>query len=176
MNRPLEGWTIYPARVLSNITPEQAEAFSREFNLLKATLRAEGAKLYEFVGISDKDSEETSEYDINCVELADLVLAIHFLPSTGVGVEVGWKSAKQEHVISAAQRGLYISKLIHGLKVKNPNYQYVEYDDILDLVPIVIAHFARRQRPGPSAPPLEQFSDSETGQPLFRQKLMPVPT
>ena len=176
-DRPLEGWTIYPARSLSHVPKRMAKKFDSDFERLKRALRKLGAKIYDFAGIKPAASaERTCDYDLMCVECADLVLCDHRLQGSGIGVEIAWKCALKGHVIVGAPKHRYVSKMICGFKVRNPNFEFVRYKDILDLVPIVLAHFAGRQRPGPKAPPLEQFPDPTTQQSLFRQKKIPVAT
>jgi nucleoside 2-deoxyribosyltransferase len=162
---------------LTNLTDEERADFNQEFDALKAALRAAGIKIYEFCGFDkNHDSMMVSDYDISCVEAADLVLAICTHPSTGTGIEIGWACAKQQHVITAGKKGVYVSHMPRGMQSRNPNHSYVEYETLLDLVPMVVEHFAKRPPPEVSAPGLEKFLDPETRQPLFRQRKYPVAT
>jgi hypothetical protein len=175
MRRP---WTIYPARPLTGLPPDVEEVLGREFEMLKHALRGLGFKLFEFVGLDPSATcEQVNDFDLTCVELADLLLAIRPCAADGVASEIAWKCARKEHVIVCVPKGCTVSRLTKGWKARNPNFRYVEYTNILDLVPLVMAHFSERTDfPRVFAPGLEQFPDPVTRQPLFRQKKMPVAT
>lgn len=171
-------WTIYLARALSTLTDVQRSAFDAEFDKLKSALREAGFKIYEFKGFSTThDPFDVADFDISCVEMADLVLSIHLHPSDGMGIEIGWKCANQGHVIAAGRHGDYVSNMVRGMGARNRNYTFVRFNDMLELVQIVQAHFeSRTDTPEVFAPGLEKFIDPATKQPLFRQKKLPIAT
>jgi len=141
-------WTIYPARPLTGLPADFQQSLDRDFTLLKKALRGQGYKLFEFLGLEAQSSnatcEDVTDFDLRCVELSDLLLALRPCAADGVASEIAWKCARKEHVILAVPRGAVVSRLMRGWLVRNPNFTYVEYDRILDLVPVVLGHFARR--------------------------------
>lgn len=173
MKRP---WTVYPARPLSHLQPEMEFVLNREFPMLKLALRNIGVRLYEFVGLDpNATNEEVTDFDLNCVEQSDLLLAVRPCAADGVSAEIAWKCSRKEPVIVGVPRGCKVSRFTRGWKARNPNFELVEYNELLDLVPLVQAHFAARtDEPKIFAPGLVQFPDPQTKQPLFRQRKLPI--
>ncbi len=167
-------WKIYPARPLTGLPAGLQQSLDRDFTLLKEALRGEGFKLFEFLGLEAQSPnatcEDVTDFDLACVEICDLLLAIRPCPADGVASEIAWKCARKEHVILAVPRGVIVSRLMQGWPVRNPNFSYVMFDHILELVPVVRQHFAVRSD-GPKVLPLGRLT-----LPSSMGRLVPVAT
>ena len=154
-------WTIYPGRPLTGLPADLQESIDRDFTLLKVILRQDGFKLFDFLGLEDQNPNSTcddvTDFDLRCVELCDLLLAIRPCAADGVASEVAWKCSRKEHAIMAVPKGVIVSRFMQGWFVRNPNFTYVVYDHILELLPVVRQHFATRSD-GPKVPPFGRLT------------------
>jgi hypothetical protein len=140
-------WKIYVGRPLTDMPRKIRRKFDRIFEELKTALRKRGYELLEFTGLRRNAScRQVTHHDLTQVENADLVLGVHPCPSSGLGGEIAWKCALKGHVIAAAPRGLYVSRFIRGFKARNPNFRFMIYDNIMELVGVVARHFQKRGR------------------------------
>jgi len=122
------------------------EAFLGDIKRLKEALYQAGYEMLDFVGTVDGTAEQVVHTDISCVLTSDLFLAITTYPSIGLGVELGVAAQARKQVIAAGKKGEKATRMVLGLHVHNLNYKYVEYEDILDLIPVVHAHFGKEAK------------------------------
>lgn len=174
MKRP---WTIYPARPLTGLPAEVDEKLAWEFNILKAALRERGHRLYEFVGLRpDVTCEEVNDFDLMCVEMCDLLVALRPCAADGVSGEITWKCSRKEHVIAAAPKGCTVSRFTKGWRSRNVNFRYAEYDKVLDLIPIIDLHFSERLDEPKIIPPAAQLLVPDHNNPYYQRTKVPTAT
>lgn len=129
---------IYVGCALVNV-PEE---FLAGVTALKDELRRDGFEVLEFAG-GNGTVEDVVRKDLGNVEECDLLLAIVTYPSTGLGYELAVAEMNQKPVIAAGKKGVRISRLVQGLRIRNPQFAYVEYESLKDLLGSVKDFFVK---------------------------------
>lgn len=130
---------LYVGCALTNVPPELRDEFLSGINRLKSTLR-EHFEILEFLGDAAGSARATYQRDIvECVGVADYMLAICDYPSTGLGYEMGTAIEKHEiPVIAAAHHSSKVTRLIQDIPKK---YVFLRYDKLEELAQRVAGDF-----------------------------------
>lgn len=111
------------------------EGFLEEVVAFKNELRKRGYEVLEFAG-PNGTPEEVVLNDAGCVEKCDLFVAIATGPSTGLGYELAVAEFNKKPVIAVAKHGEKVSRLVQGLKIRNPKFSFVLYNSLSEIIPI----------------------------------------
>ncbi len=96
-------------------------------NKLKTTPNIE---VLDFFGLGSGTPREVYEHDMECVEQADLMVAICDYPGIGLGWEMGTRVRQlQKPILVLAHTESHITRLIQDPGV--PNYTILRYENLL---------------------------------------------
>lgn len=138
---------IYIGCAITTIPKEKVADFKRFLQFVKSSLTEMGLEILEFkTAINPNASEkEVYEYDIkDCVEVADIMLALCDHPSTGLGYEMATAIEKRGiPVLAVAHTSSEVTKLLRG--ISHPKFTFARYEKIED-VPKLFEDFLRAKR------------------------------
>ena len=128
---------LYVGCAINNLSPDEREAFLRRISKLKDSLR-DHFEVLDFIGNVAAPAEKVYEFDIDCVESADCMLAICNHPSTGMGYEMGTAIEKRNiPVLAVAHSESSVSRMILGITHKR--YRFERYEQIEDIKALAIS-------------------------------------
>lgn len=113
------------------------KGFHTDIERLKKVLEKD-FEILNFVGLADYPVKTIYEYDLNCAVSCDIFVADVSYPSLGLGYEIGVCVEAGKPVIGIAKKGQSISRFIQG--ISKPNYEFIEYEDILDTLPQIVQY------------------------------------
>lgn len=152
--------------------------FVQTVETLKKLLREEGFKVLEFLGTTVGTPGDVVRRDIKeCIGACDLFVALADSPSTDLGLEIGaalWLHKRPVLVFIRADNGT-VTRAVPGLPDVFGGIHIVRYANMHVEIPWAVREHCKKLRLAErvTAPALEQFADPATGQPLFRQKVVP---
>ena len=127
------------------------EEFKREVELLKTSLRMDGYKLLEFLGLVAGTERDVYRWDIHhCVATCDFFVAICDHTSIGLGYELAVAVEKLKlPVLAVAHRDAKVTRMILGIESRR--YEFKRYDTLDDVARMVrmwhpITQFDRAMR------------------------------
>ncbi len=125
---------IYLAHSLTYAPDEFVQEMSRLRHMLKQTF-----EVLDFFSIkpshplgNSQTVEDVYSHDIACVKACDMVLAEVSYPATALGFEIATALDLGKKVLAVGKKEAKVSRLILG--IKHPNYRFVFYDQIEDIL------------------------------------------
>lgn len=115
-----------------------SEDYRARIEYLKEKLR-EKYDILDFLGLW-----VGTDYDIYCqdiwfVEDADLLLMDCTYPSTGLGLEIWYGIGHDKDILAIAEKDAIVTRMI--LWATHPNYKFMRYDDIDEIVDYIFKNF-----------------------------------
>jgi nucleoside 2-deoxyribosyltransferase len=118
---------IYVGCSLTHATQE----FRDSIEYLKTHI-GEKYHLLSFLGFGAGTAKEIFDYDVDCVNKADFMVADCTYPSTGLGMELGIAYTRKIPVLLIARTDANVALMVQGLP--NRYKDIVRYENILDIV------------------------------------------
>ena len=82
------------------------------------------------------------EFDKNCVESCDLMIAEVSYPSIGLGMELAFAVTNNKPILAVAKNNAKVSRMIMG--ICHPKFQFIRYDDTKE-IPAILDQFIASQ-------------------------------
>lgn len=100
---------------------------------VKLGLRERGYKILDFVGSRPAETAEVFQWDINCVQSCDAMLAIADYPSIGLGWELGTATGLGKPTLAVAEAGRKITRFALGAAEVLPNFELERYSHLQEI-------------------------------------------
>lgn len=110
---------IYLACALTLATPEHKALMDQLRSRLKKDF-----EVLDFFGLKSGQATEVYQYDKNCIDKCDLVIAECSEQSLGVGYEIGYALSTSKKVLAFAREGLTVGRMVRGITDPNFNFQF----------------------------------------------------
>lgn len=106
------------------------QSFKQSVENFKDKLRSK-FEVLDFIGLTAGSAEDVYNYDRNQVLQCDLFVAIVDLPSTGLGMEIGFAIENNKPMLICYKAGTKISRMILG--IASENHQFMEYANLEEI-------------------------------------------
>jgi hypothetical protein len=126
---------IYVACALTHVPSEQKSTFTSLLNDVKRELREKGYEVIDFLSAIKENPgpEEVYSYDIECLKVADCMLALGDYPGTGLGYEICYTTELRKiPTMVGVTNSNNISKLLKGISHKQ--YKFITFSTPQELV------------------------------------------
>ena len=130
--------TAYVGMALSGAPDEFKIVFRRE--LQDAFSEFSDVEILDFIGLEKGDDTEVYIHDKRCAETADLCIFICDHPSTGMGMEIGFRLKSGKPMICFGHVGNNITRMVTGM-CKVENILFHHYDHVCNIAHAARAHF-----------------------------------
>lgn len=87
------------------------------------------------------DLENKNENSKKTIETSDYIIAEVSLPSTGMGIELGWAEDRGIPILCVSQEGYYVSGALNFI-----TNQFIQYNDREDLVQKIERYFEKQEK------------------------------
>lgn len=114
---------LYVGCALSHAPKE----FCQGVESVKADLRQRGYNILDFVVDESATPEEVFEWDLNCVESCDAMLAIADYPSQGLGWEMATATRLGKPTLAVAEIGRKVTRFTIGAAGVLPSFEFERY-------------------------------------------------
>lgn len=117
---------------------EASDSFKSCVEAFKELLRKQGYEVFDFVGLVTGTPADVYNWDIgHCIADCDAFIAICDLPSIGLGYELCEALRLGKPVLAVAHTDARVTRLVQGAAEVEPDLQFVRYDALSDLLPLV---------------------------------------
>ncbi len=107
--------------------------------LLKKDLKEHlGVEVLEFLGLEAGTVDDVYKHDIEqCVGTCDVFVAVCDQPSLGLGIELYAAVQRGVPVLAIAHKNSRVTRLVQGLRLRYPNFEFKQYSNFVDVVEMV---------------------------------------
>ena len=117
---------------------QATEEFRESIEQFKDVLRGRGYEVFDFVGLVNGTAADVYKWDIgHCVADCDAFIAICDLPGLGLGYELCEAVRLKKPMLVAAHNDALVTRLVLGAAEVEPNFNFVRYDNLGDLLPLI---------------------------------------